>query len=264
MRAAIFSSLLLVTAVVHARPRVTLTYFGVAGFSISDGKHTILIDPYFSRPSDTEHPVPDAQAIAAHAPARADVILVGHAHYDHALDVPAIARATGALVVGSREVAVAARAAGVADDKILLAKGGEDYELDGFSVRVVPSLHSFTGWKNGDDVQTFAYLIRLGGVTILAFDTANFVEREVDGLRPDVAIVAPGWGKVHDYSCRLMRALGRPPVVVATHFDDHKKPAATPLTDEQLADLGTFEREIHACAKSTRVIVPRPFVPFTP
>src|SRR5262245_35358716 len=62
---------------------LTLTYLGVAGWSITDGSHTILSDPYFSRPSFADG-VPitiDETAITAalaqqRLPARADVIVI--------------------------------------------------------------------------------------------------------------------------------------------------------------------------------------------
>ncbi len=245
------------------RGRVSLTYLGVAGWTISDGRHTVVVDPYFTRPADPLHgAVSDPAAVAAHAPAHADLVLVGHAHVDHLLDAPAVAQRTGAPLLGGRGTIDAGKAAGLDDAHLLLVKGGEDYELDGFSVRVIPSLHSLTGLAAGDDVETFAFLIRIGGEQILVFDTANFIEREVDGLRPDVAIVATGLrDKIHDYACRLMRATGAPRTVLTTHFDDWRAPAGTPIDADTRADLAAFEREIHACAPATEVIVPEAFAP---
>ena len=43
----------------------------------------------------------DLAAIKQHV-SRADTIIVGHTHFEHALDVPAIARQTGAKVFESR------------------------------------------------------------------------------------------------------------------------------------------------------------------
>jgi hypothetical protein len=65
---------------------VTFTHLGVAGWRISDGTHVVLVDPYYSRPAldgPADAPLqPDAAAIAARAPAHADLILVGHSHFD--------------------------------------------------------------------------------------------------------------------------------------------------------------------------------------
>ena len=188
---------------------VTLTYLGVAGWSLSDGKHTLLVDPYFSRAQDPARARTEEAAVRAHTPPRADLVLVGHDHWDHALDAPLVAQLTGAPLL-------------------------------------------------------FAFLVRLGGREVLVLDTANYIERELEGLRPDVAIVVPGGGeKVHDYSCRLLRALGSPPRVLPTHFDDYFKPPETPLDAESQADLTSFAAEVHACSPRTEVTVPRPFVPVT-
>jgi len=263
---------------------VTLTYLGVAGWQIEGDGHVILVDPYLSRISadvpDAEPIHPDEAAVAAHAPARADLILIGHSHFDHLLDAPAIARRTGAQILGTESTARVARAAGVADDHIIPVVGGEDYAFDGFSVRVIPSLHSALGDKHilgatsviPADVTlpmprsgyqeggTLAYLLRLGGREILILGTANFIERELEGIHPDVAIVAVGLREeIHDYSCRLMRVLGQPGLVLANHFDAWTRP----LGPDQMAlepgareSLDRFGDEIRTCAPRARVVIP--------
>jgi L-ascorbate metabolism protein UlaG (beta-lactamase superfamily) len=268
-----------------ARTPVTLTYLGVAGWQISDGTHVVLVDPYFSRPSLDGAPlVPDEDAIAARAPSRADLILVGHSHFDHALDVPAVARRTGAEVLGSESTIHLARASGVPADRLIAVKGGEDYQFDGFSVRVIPSLHSAIDHKHAADGAktipadvklpmpaagyveggTFAYLVRMGGHEVFVLSTANFIERELEGLRPDAAIVAVGLRQeVHDYSCRLERVLGHPPLVLASHFDAFRDPqgesSLAGLGAEARADLAQLPEEFRRCdekAARTRVVVP--------
>jgi L-ascorbate metabolism protein UlaG (beta-lactamase superfamily) len=249
--------------VATARSPLTLTYFGVAGWSITDGTHTVLTDPYFSRPADPFHSPPDEQAVAAHAPAHADVIIVGHAHVDHGLDAPLIAKKTGAVLVGTAELAEQARAQGLTADKMRVVTGGEELSFDGFSIRVVPSLHSRVGAENGEDVQTFAYDVHIAGHEVLVFDTANFVEPVLAGLHPDVVMVAPGLREnVPDYACRLMKGLGLPPLVLATHFDAWREPPQTPLTEETKQDLAAFADELQRCSPNTEVKVPTPFEPF--
>ena len=137
---------------------VELRYLGTAGWQISDGKTVVLIDPYLSRlrrviPNDdtlagdtrrlfTNDDIaePDTAAVDAHIQ-RADFILITHTHYDHSLDVPYIARKTGATIIGTESTHNLARAYGVPGDKIIVVRGGEDYELGALSVRVIPSLH---------------------------------------------------------------------------------------------------------------------------
>jgi len=260
-----------------SRSPLALTYLGVAGWQLEGDEVTVLADPYFSRP-DLDQPIsPDLEAIARHAPARADVIVIGHTHVDHVLDAPEVAKRTGAQLVGSRSTALYAKAAGLPDDQIIPVKGGEDYAFERFSVRVIPSLHSALDHKHtigGELTQpptlpmkmddfaeggTFAYLVRLAGHEVIVLSTANFIERELEGLRPDIAIVGVGLRQeIHDYSCRLMRVLGYPEVVLATHFDDWQSPPPTGEVPRS-PDLEAFVAEIQRCSPKTRVIVPRHF-----
>jgi L-ascorbate metabolism protein UlaG (beta-lactamase superfamily) len=261
---------------------VTLTYLGVAGWRVVDGSHTLLVDPYFSRVDAQDGVVlsPDQDAIAKYAPAHADVILVGHSHYDHLLDVPTIARATGATVVGTESTLNVVRAAGLPERSLVLAQGGETFELGPFSVHAIRGLHSLTGHASAAiphnvtlpmtadgyaEGSTLQYLVRVSGHAILFIGSANFIEGEVEGLRPDIAVVAVGLReKIPDYSCRLMRALGRPPLVLTNHFDANRKPlgsSQTDIGDEGRADLVRFADEIHTCAPTTKVVVPTHFQP---
>jgi L-ascorbate metabolism protein UlaG (beta-lactamase superfamily) len=236
----------------------------------------VLADPYFSRPVDDGSPIaPDEAAIAAHAPAKADLIIIGHSHHDHVLDAPAVALRTGAQLLGSATTAHIARASGVADDHLITVKGGEDFELDGFSVRAIPSLHSAIGDKHifggaldadptlpmpasgYQEGGTFAYLVRIAGHEILVLSTANYIERELEGLRPDIAIVAVGLREhIHDYTCKLMRAIGYPARVYANHFDDWQGPPVDAPISE---DLEAFVDEVHRCSPATEVVIPKHF-----
>ena len=275
----------LVVAAPVSHGEVTLTYLGVAGWQIASEGHVVLIDPYVSRLSaeaiDGATVVPDDAAIAAHTPAHADAILVSHSHFDHVLDVPSIAKRSGAQIIGSQSTANLARAAGVPTDQIITVKGGEDFQFDGFSVRAIASLHSalddkhsFGGASLIDanvklpmaadgylEGGTFAYLVRIGGKQILVLGTANFIERELEGIHPDVAIVATGLrDEIYDYSCRLMHVLGDPPLVIANHFDAWKQPYGDKqmaIGADSLADLQEFPSEIHSCSPTPRVEIPQ-------
>lgn len=280
---------------------VRLTYFGAAGWEISDGERVVLLDPYFSRvrfrgrpfgvpaspevPGDArpvfgpdDSPVSDIATIDAHVK-RADLILVSHSHFNHCMDMPYIARKTGALVIGTESTANVARASGVAEEQLLTVRGGEDYEFGGLSIRVIPSLHSAMNGKRyfnaasiprdvkaplrlRDYVEggTLAYLIRIGGRQILAFCSMNYIEREVTGLRPDVALIPAARPRleIHDYTGRLMRALGLPRTVILTHWDTQSTPYRV-AQDAELAQAESFVSEVKAASPKTRVIIPRHF-----
>src|SRR5262249_33163926 len=170
---------------------------------------------------------------------RADFILHSHSHFNHTLDMPHIARKTGAIVIGTESTAVLARAGGVPEAQILTVHGGEDYEFGALSLKVIPSLHSalngkhyydgrvfprdFRGPRRMDnDVEggTLAYMLRFAGHKILWFGSMNYLEREVHGLRPDVALIAAARQRleIHDYTGRLMRAPHPPRPGFAAHL----------------------------------------------
>lgn len=242
-----------------------LTYLGTAGWEITDGKTVVLIDPYLTRfksntPNDPALPsdprplvtrddfvTSDHAVIDAHVK-RADLILITHTHVDHVLDMPYIAGKTGALVIGTESTANFARDNGVPNSQILTVKGGEDLQLPGCSVRVIPSLHGILPnasqfppssaifpadakppFRLGQlfiEGGTLAYFIRMAGHQIIVFGSMNYIEREVDGLRPDVALIGamPERQKIYHYTERLLRSLGYPRLVMPTHWDRFNVP----------------------------------------
>jgi len=289
-------------AIHQSKKAITLTYLGTAGWEITDGISVILVDPYFSRlplltgraaltraegadrrPVDPSTIVTsDTAAVDAHV-RRADFILLHHSHVDHILDVPYIARKTGATVIGHESSTNLLRGAGIPASQLVTVRGGEDYAFGDVSIKVIPSVHSalfqkhyYQGgtipstikppFKLGDLVEggSLAFLIRLGGHQIVTFGSMNYIEREMDGLRPDVVLVGAGDSRseIYDYTGRLMRALGYPAVVLPTHWDNYFVPFSAPQ-DTSIARLQGFIREVRAASPRTRVIIPQYFKPIT-
>ncbi len=94
----------------HGAEELTVEYLGVGGWLFRMGEAALLTAPFFSNPGFTEVGFgrinADTAAIDAFLPPVDDVpaVLVGHAHYDHLMDVPYILRrhAPRALMYGSR------------------------------------------------------------------------------------------------------------------------------------------------------------------
>ncbi len=65
------------------------------------------------------------------------------------------------------------------------------------------------------------YLITIGRkFNIFSMGTANFVERAIAGIKPDVALVASiFFNQIHDFTPRLLKALNTPRVILPTHWN---------------------------------------------
>ena len=101
---------------------VSVTYLGVSGILVEHDGHVLLTAPFFSNPQlagrwpngfqwlqGGPRIAPDTGIVERFLPRSADralVILVGHGHYDHLMDVPYIAthRATSAVIYGGPSV----------------------------------------------------------------------------------------------------------------------------------------------------------------
>lgn len=284
--------------------KLTITYLGTAGWEITDGQTTILIDPYLSRIqrgepdssnspeetvknsrrifSDDDFAESDTAVINQHI-RKADYILAHHSHRDHIMDIPFIARKTGAVVIGTETTANIMSAYGISEMKIITVKGGEDYDFGTFSLKVIPSLHSPLDEKRHFDSRqipkgvkaplrlsefveggSLNFLIRFNKHEIFTSGSMNYIENELRGLHPDVAIVgaAPSRHEIYNYAGRLMRVLNHPALVLPTHWDNFSVPYDFPQ-DERINQLKSFTREIIEASPKTKVIIPKYFEPIT-
>lgn len=254
--------------------RVRVRWLGTAGFAIEHEGATLLVDPYVTRASLARcllAPVrPDRWAVARHVP-RADAIVLGHTHFDHALDAPLIARRTGARVFGSRSAARLCVAHGVPADRVEDVQGepGQapvEREVGPFRLRFVPSAHSrlvlgrvpFAGEiADCSDVPmradaykcgaVFGVEIRVAGRTLYHLGSAELVDASVDVKHVDLLLMCvAGWNTGRDVPERVARRLD-PAAVLLSHWDDFLRPLEArvrPLPAMQLPRL--VERLGHA------------------
>jgi L-ascorbate metabolism protein UlaG (beta-lactamase superfamily) len=274
-------------------PPLELKYFGAAGWEITDGNVVVLIDPWLSRlkyagpghPDDdrpnyerTDIAVADTALIDDHI-TRADFILVHHGHFDHLGDVPYIALKTGAKVIGTETTIMILRAYGVPNDQLYAVAGGEDYQFDGFSVRVLPGIHSALGEKHYHDSRRYdrdtrleaplrieqfieggslQFLARFDRHEVLTMGSMNFVERELEGITPDILLAGINGSRLglYKYDERLLRVTNNPPVIIPTHWDNFMLPYGFSQQANFDRNLAPFIETVAELSPGTRVIPP--------
>ena len=277
---------------------VSFKWFGTNGWEITFGNKIILIDPWFNRfesgflqnklKMDATLPT-DTVLIDQHVKT-ADQILIGHGHWDHMADVPYIAKKTGAMVIGSESHANLMRAAGVAEGKIVQVKGGEYMQFDGYTIEVFPGIHSMGPTKKhavpghlyhvpsaptkiGDlpEGDSLIYTITIGGkFSIFLMSTANYNERAIAGLKPDVALIASIFSnQIHDFTPRLLRALNYPKIVLPTHWDNFEAPFSQPPRDLRdtfgdPANLDLWVKEVKQLSPKSQIVTMKYFESFAP
>lgn len=268
-----------------------MKYLGVAGWEIRSGDTVVLIDPYLTRLQfDNEqiaqneakyfasyYPVPDTAAIDRQI-TRADFILVHHSHADHILDVPYIVKKTGAKVIGTESSMNLLRAQGVAEQQLYTVQGGEDYQFERFSLRVIRSLHSPLRAKSYFDGRRYPqapkvplsysdfieggslmFLARFNEAQVMSMGSMNFLEGELRGLTPDILLAGAGATRteIYKYAERLLSATGYPRIVMPSHWDN------ADYTDERAQAQAIKERvepfmkEVAAAAPNSQFIVPK-------
>jgi L-ascorbate metabolism protein UlaG (beta-lactamase superfamily) len=252
-------------------PGLELEWLGVAGYRLTYEGQTLYIDPYLSR-------VPMG-AVLRRTPALADRslhdrflgdghgkvvgILVGHTHFDHAIDVPEIARRFGARVYGSSSL-VNLMALYDLRERAVLVEPHHAYELGPFEVTFVPSLHSklllgyrvpFDGELTCEHLdalspagyrcgQVYGIRIAVAGTTFYHQGSANLIDDEVPAGGVDVFLAGiAGRSFTADYWPRILRRL-EPRFVVASHFDDFFRPLDAPIGFSLNVNLAAFPDEV--------------------
>ncbi|MCL9808908.1 metal-dependent hydrolase [Flavobacterium luminosum] len=161
-----------------------ITFYGHACLGIEiDGKH-ILVDPFITGNPKAAHI--DINTI------KADYILVTHAHNDHTLDVEAVAKRTGAVVVSNYEIAVHYAGKGLQYHPM---NHGGSWKFDFGTVKYVNAIHtsSFEDGKYGGQPGGFVIQGEHKNIYI-AGDTALTTDMKLIPMRTklDLAVLPIG------------------------------------------------------------------------
>jgi L-ascorbate metabolism protein UlaG (beta-lactamase superfamily) len=270
-----------------------IEWLGVSGYRLTYEGQTLFVDPYLSRVPFRDlllrrPTLPDPAALDrfVKAPGETVGVLVGHTHFDHAVDAPAIARRFGCKAYGSESLQNLMALHGLAE-RTVVVEPYRTYELGPFEVSFTPSVHSklllglavpYDGeltCEHLDSLSPGAYRcgqvwgisIAVAGIRLYHQGSANLVdeairERDVDVFLAGVA----GRGFTDDYWQRILPKLN-PRVIVPTHYDNFFRPLGQDLefvTDVQLselpAEIGAVSRDIEIAAlpRSDRGALPPP------
>jgi L-ascorbate metabolism protein UlaG (beta-lactamase superfamily) len=262
-----------------------LEWLGVAGYRLSYEGCTLYIDPYLSR-------VPYSAVLSRRAavvdPALYERylgdghgsvvgVLVGHTHFDHAIDVPAVARRFQAKVYGSSSLVNLMALHGMRE-RAVLVQAHRRYELGPFLVSFVPSLHSklllgyrvpFDGELTCEHLdglspaayrcgQVYGIHVSVASTSFYHQGSANLIDDELPAGGADVFLAGiAGRSFTRAYWPRILRRL-EPRVVVASHFDDFFRPVGAPIGFSMNVNLAAFPEEVSAVSADIAVAALEP------
>ncbi len=243
----------------ESRPdAVTVTWLGVTTLLFDDGNTQILIDGFFTRPSVADI-VFSANVHSSAAKInfildeyqmrRLAAIIPVHSHFDHAMDIGAIANRSSASIIGSETTANIARGAGVPEDQIVIAESGSDYSFGEFSVRIIDSNHAPLGWGGSvpypgtidtpltspapvsawREGKSYSVVVMHPQGTTLVQGSAGFLPGTLDDVVADVVMLGAfglenlGRNYTEQYWLAMVTSTGAKRVI-PIHFDDYTRP----------------------------------------
>lgn len=268
----------------HHQPRpadgaaLALQWLGTAGFRLVSRGHHLWFDPHLSRHSLAQlalGPIqPNLERIALEVDV-AHAVAVGHSHFDHALDAPAIARMHGARVYGASDTLQWCRGSGVAERQLFELRGdGEVFGEGPFALRAFRSAHSpflagkvpfpgriaaplrapapISAWRVG---QVLTLHADSPGGSVHHVGSAALVEAELRGVQADVVLACTiGRHATPHFTRRLIETL-RPKLLIPCHWDRFWEPLDQPARQIPGNDLLGFLDEVAAVPGAPEVRV---------
>ncbi len=267
------------TATLELPAGLEVEWLGVSGYRMTFEGQTIFIDPYVSRVPFGDlvrrrPTLPDPAALDrfVRAPGEVAGVLVGHTHFDHAVDAPAIARRHSCRAYGSESLVRLMALHGLVE-RAVEVEPYRTYELGPFEVSFTPSVHSnlllglavpYDGDLTCEHLdaltpgayrcgQVWGISIAVAGLRFYHQGSANLIddairERQVDVFLAGVA----GRGFTDDYWRRILPRLD-PKVVVPTHYDNFFRPLGAEMEFVSNVQLAGLPEEIGSVSRDARL-----------
>lgn len=210
---------------------VSVTYYGHSAFKLTDGKVSVVIDPWLSNPL-LNTPIEKVGKV--------DLILVTHGHGDHVGETVPLAQKTGATVLAIHELSVILAHQGAA--KVIGMNKGGTVPFHGLQVTMTNAIHSSAVDEGGKliaagDPGGFVLRFPNGFTAYHAGDTAVFKDMELirELYKPELALLPIGSHYVMNpqeaaLACRLLQ----PKWVIPMHYGTFPVLTGTPA---ELRDL---------------------------
>lgn len=230
-----------------------LTWLGTAGFIVKGKEGEIVFDPFLSRGKGEKSPFTPKSFENCRA------LFVGHGHFDHTYDIPAIAAATDMKIYAPGLTGQMLKMRGVSGERIVNASNKEILSKP-FNMRAFKSSHVLfdaplvmstlkrmshhglrccahiaglaLGWPVGM-VQT--YYFEVGGKKVLFASSAGFTDKELEIYRKLEVdyFLAPlqGHSDIQEIAAQAT-AIINPKVVIPHHHDDFYPPLSQNISAE--------------------------------
>ena len=251
------SAFLLAGAAAHAQGGKTeVLWLGQAAFKITTPKgKVIVIDPYLTKNPKTPEKYKDLSALG-----HVDLIMVTHGHFDHTLDMPALAKLSGAPVVINADMGTTYATLGLVPAKqmVRMNKSGSVQPLGpGITITMVHAEHSSEVVYTDPETkkqsvhpggEPAGYIIKLeNGFTIYhAGDTGVFGDMKFIGeyYKPDLALLPiGGWFTMDPVHAAYATRLLKPKQVIPMHYGTFPVLKGTP--EEYKKALGKTHTKVH-------------------
>lgn len=254
-------------------------WLGVSGYRMSFQGQTLFVDPYLSRVPFGDllrrrPTLPDPAALDrfVHAPGEVAGVLVGHTHFDHAVDAPAIARRFDCKAYGSDSLVALMSLHGLVE-RAVDVEPYRTYELGPFAVSFTPSVHSklllglavpFDGDLTCEHLdaltpgayrcgQVWGISIEVAGLRFYHQGSANLIDDAVRERGVDVFLAGiAGRSFTDDYWKRILPRLD-PQVVVPTHYDNFFRPLGQRMEFVSNVQLSNLPEEIGSVSADARI-----------
>jgi len=255
---------------------ITFRWLGVAGFSLQMDGFTLAVDPFFTRPPLRNifggRPEPRPELAEVYLPA-CETILVTHAHHDHLMDAPGIARRTGARLYGSHNTCRIAQSLGLSETQTRVVLAGDEFQAGPLRIGVTEGKHPRIPFYGPGELPAdlkpplrlvdyrmdadYSFRIAMDGWSLLNWAGVTSGPAKTDD------VLVSGATKFGERLKELLAAV-QPRLVIPTHWDDLFRPLEKGIQTMPGArllgrDAQSFARRVQAVDPRMKVWIPELF-----